>query len=157
PEPGLASALPHFDAKERSRLATRAAGGKAMAAFAPYVPTMIGGAADLAESTKTVLPHGGSFTREAAGANVHSGGREHAMGAAVNGLALHGGILKPFGSTFLMFADYMRPAIRLSALMGLPVVWVFTHDSVALGEDGPTHQPIEHFAALRAIPGLTVI
>jgi transketolase len=79
------------------------------------------------------------------------------MGAAVNGLALHGGIAKPFGSTFLVFADYMRPAIRLSALMGLPVVWVFTHDSVAVGEDGPTHQPIEHFAALRAIPGLTVL
>jgi transketolase len=79
------------------------------------------------------------------------------MGAAVNGLALHGGIVKPFGSTFLVFSDYMRPAIRLSALMGLPVVWVFTHDSVAVGEDGPTHQPVEHYAALRAIPGLTVI
>jgi transketolase len=154
---GLAAALPAFDPAERPRLATRAAGGKAMAALAPFVPTMVGGAADLAESTKTVLPAGGSFTRDAAGANVHWGVREHAMGAAVNGLALHGGIVKPFGSTFLMFADYMRPAIRLSALMRLPVVWVFTHDSVGLGEDGPTHQPVEHFAALRAIPGLTVI
>jgi transketolase len=117
----------------------------------------VGGSADLVESTKTWLPDGGSFSRAAAGANVHFGVREHAMGAAVNGLALHGGIVKPFGSTFLVFADYMRPAIRLSALMGLPVVWVFTHDSVAVGEDGPTHQPIEHFAALRAIPGLTVL
>jgi transketolase len=83
--------------------------------------------------------------------------REHAMGAVVNGMALHGGIVKPYGSTFLIFSDYMRPAIRLSALMRLPVVWVFTHDSVGLGEDGPTHQPVEHYAALRAIPGLTVI
>jgi transketolase len=155
--PALGRALPVFNPGDRPRLATRAAGGKAMAAIASYVPTMVGGAADLAESTKTVLPDGGSFSRAAAGANVHWGVREHAMGAAVNGLALHGGIVKPFGSTFLMFADYMRPAIRLSAVMGLPVVWVFTHDSVALGEDGPTHQPIEHFAALRAIPGLTVI
>jgi transketolase len=118
---------------------------------------MIGGSADLVESTKSELPHGGSFTRRASGSNVHWGVREHAMGAAINGLALHGGIVKPFGSTFLVFSDYMRPAIRLSALMRLPVIWVFTHDSVAVGEDGPTHQPVEHFAALRAIPGLTVI
>src|SRR5690606_20296575 len=85
------------------------------------------------------------------------GVREHSMGAIVNGLALHGGIVKPFGSTFLIFSDYMRPAVRLSALMRLPVVWVFTHDSVALGEDGPTHQPIEQCMSLRAIPGLWVI
>jgi len=117
----------------------------------------MGGSADLVESTKTALPGGGAFGRDAAGANVHWGVREHAMGAAVNGLALHGGIVRPFGSTFLVFSDYMRPAVRLSALIGLPVMWVFTHDSVAVGEDGPTHQPVEHYAALRAIPGLTVI
>src|SRR6516165_6049609 len=157
PAPGLADAIPAFDPAQRSKLATRAAGAQVMAAAAPYLPTMIGGSADLAESTKTTVPGGGSFSRTAAGANIHWGVREHAMGAAVNGLALHGGIVKPYGSTFLVFSDYMRPALRLSALMRLPVVWVFTHDSVALGEDGPTHQPIEHLAALRAIPGLTVI
>jgi transketolase len=157
PEPGISSAIPRFSPAEHAKLATRAAGGKVMAALEPYVPTMVGGSADLVESTKTVLPAGGSFSRTNAGANIHWGVREHAMGAAVNGLALHGGIVKPCGSTFLTFSDYMRPAIRLSALMRLPVVWVFTHDSVALGEDGPTHQPVEHFAALRAIPGLTVI
>ena len=157
PEPGLADAIPAFDPAERPNQATRAAGGKVMAAFASHLPTMVGGSADLAESTKTELPGKGSFTRTSAGSNVHWGVREHAMGAAVNGLALHGGIVKPYGSTFLVFSDYMRPAVRLSALMGLPVVWVFTHDSVAVGEDGPTHQPVEHHAALRAIPGLTVI
>jgi len=156
-EPGLATAIPAFDPAKTARLATRAAGAEVMAAAAPYLPTMIGGSADLVESTKTTLPERGSFNRRRAGANVHWGVREHAMGAAVNGLALHGGIVKPYGSTFLVFSDYMRPAIRLSALMGLPVVWVFTHDSVAVGEDGPTHQPVEHYAALRAIPGLTVI
>jgi transketolase len=128
-----------------------------MAALAPYLPTTVGGSADLAESTKTELPGRTSFSRSRSGSNVHWGVREHAMGAAVNGLALHGGIVKPYGATFLVFSDYMRPAVRLSALMHLPVVWVFTHDSVALGEDGPTHQPVEHYAALRAIPGLTVI
>jgi transketolase len=152
---GLAGALPHFDAE--GDMATRAASGRAMAAFADLVPTMIGGSADLVESTKTEFPEQASFGRERAGRNVHWGVREHAMGAAVNGLALHGGIVRPYGSTFLMFADYMRPAIRLSALMELPVAWVFTHDSVGLGEDGPTHQPIEHLAALRAIPGLTIV
>jgi transketolase len=156
-EPGLAQAIPAFDPVDVSTLATRAAGARVLAAAVPYIPTAMGGSADLAESTKTTLPGRGSFSRTAAGANVHWGIREHAMGAAVNGLALHGGVVKPFGSTFLVFSDYMRPAIRLSALMGLPVVWVFTHDSVAVGEDGPTHQPVEHYAALRAIPGLTVI
>jgi transketolase len=154
PADGLADALPSFDT---SALATRAAGGEAMQAFAPYVPTMLGGSADLAESTKTVFTGEPSFNRERAGRNVHFGVREHAMGAIVNGMALHGGIVRPYGSTFLVFSDYMRPAIRLSALMRLPVVWVFTHDSIGLGEDGPTHQPVEHYAALRAIPGLTVI
>jgi transketolase len=126
-----------------------------MQAFAPYVPTMLGGAADLAESTE--FKGEPSLGRGRAGRNVHFGVREHAMGAVVNGMALHGGIVKPYGSTFLIFSDYMRPAIRLSALMRLPVVWVFSHDSVGRGEDGPTHQPVEHYAALRAIPGLTVI
>jgi transketolase len=157
PELGLSHALPAFEPNVSAKLSTRAAGGKTMAAFASFVPTMMGGSADLAESTKAELPAGGSFSRDAAGANVHWGVREHAMGAAINGMALHGGIVRPFGATFLVFSDYMRPAIRLSALMQLPVVWVFTHDSVAVGEDGPTHQPVEHCAALRAIPGLTVI
>ena len=118
---------------------------------------MIGGAADLVESTKTLFDGGGEFSRVHAGRNVPFGIREHAMGAIVNGAAAHGGIVKPYGSTFLMFSDYMRGAVRLSALMGLPVVWVWTHDSVGLGEDGPTHQPVEHYAALRAIPRLWVI
>ncbi len=157
PADGLAKALPAFDPAEAGKLATRAAGAKVMQALAPYVPTMLGGAADLAESTKTAFKGEPSFSRERAGRNVHFGVREHAMGAIVNGMALHGGIVKPYGSTFLIFSDYMRPAIRLSALMRLPVVWVFSHDSIALGEDGPTHQPVEHYAALRAIPGLTVI
>ena len=128
-----------------------------MSAFRRYAPTMIGGAADLVESTKTVFEGGGDFSKVHAGRNVPFGIREHAMGAIVNGLALHGGIVKPYGSTFLIFSDYMRPAVRLSALMRLPVVWVWTHDSVGLGEDGPTHQPVEHFMALRAIPHLWVI
>jgi transketolase len=128
-----------------------------MDAFAPFTPTMVGGSADLAGSVNTKFATERSYSRVQAGRNVHFGVREHAMGGAVNGLALHGGIVRPYGSTFLQFADYMRPAIRLSALMGLNVAWVFSHDSVGLGEDGPTHQPIEHLAALRAIPGLTVI
>ena len=157
PAEGLSEALPSFDPAEADSLATRAAGSAVMQAFAPYVPTMLGGAADLAESTKTEFKGEPGFSRERPGRNVHFGVREHAMGAVVNGMALHGGIVKPYGSTFLIFSDYMRPAIRLSALMRLPVVWVFSHDSVWLGEDGPTHQPVEHYAALRAIPGLTVL
>ena len=157
PAEGLARALPSFDRREKDALATRAAGNATMQAFAPYLPTMIGGSADLAESTKTEFEGADRFSRERAGRNVPFGVREHAMGAVVNGMALHGGIVKPYGSTFLVFSDYMRPSIRLSALMRLPVVWVFTHDSIGLGEDGPTHQPVEHSAALRAIPGLTVI
>jgi transketolase len=156
PSEGLSEALPSFDPAEAASVATRAAGSAVMQAFAPYVPTMLGGAADLAESTKTEFK-GEGFSRERPGRNVHFGVREHAMGAVVNGMALHGGIVKPYGSTFLIFSDYMRPAIRLSALMRLPVVWVFSHDSVGLGGDGPTHQPVEHYAALRAIPGLTVL
>jgi transketolase len=118
---------------------------------------MVGGAADLSESTKTEFPESERFTAEKAGRNVFFGVREHGMGGAVNGMAAHGGIVRPYGSTFLQFADYMRGAIRLSALTGLPVAWIYTHDSVGLGEDGPTHQPVEHLAALRAIPGLVVL
>jgi len=152
---GWREALPSFPAGKP--LATRAAGQQAMAAFGPYAPTMVGGAADLVESTKTLFEGAGQFSRVHSGRNVPFGIREHAMGAIVNGLAAHGGVVKPYGSTFLIFSDYMRGAVRLSALMGLPVVWVWTHDSVALGEDGPTHQPVEHYAALRAIPNLWVV
>jgi transketolase len=152
---GWREALPTFEAG--TAIATRSAGQKSMAAFSQYAPTTIGGAADLVESTKTVFEGAGEFSRPHAGRNVPFGIREHAMGAIVNGAAAHGGIVKPYGSTFLMFSDYMRGSVRLSALMGLPVVWVWTHDSVGLGEDGPTHQPVEHYAALRAIPELWVI
>jgi transketolase len=113
---------------------------------------MIGGAADLVESTKTEFKSGGVFSATHAGRNIAFGIREHAMGAIVNGISLHNGMLKPYGSTFLIFSDYMRPSVRLSALSKLQVVWAWTHDSVGLGEDGPTHQPVEHYAALRAIP-----
>jgi transketolase len=158
PLPGVAEALRDID-WGKDKLATRAAGQKAMAAFADYVPTMVGGAADLSESTKTEFPGGDDqrYTRDHAHRNLFFGVREHGMGASVNGMCAHGGIVRPYGSTFLQFADYMRGAVRLSALTALPVAWVYTHDSVGLGEDGPTHQPIEHLAALRAIPGLTVI
>jgi transketolase len=155
PLPGLADALPKE--WEKDKLATRVAGQKVMAAFEHQVPTMVGGAADLSESTKTEFPDSERFTAERAGRNIFFGVREHGMGGAVNGMAAHGGLVRPYGSTFLQFADYMRGAIRLSALTGLPSAWVFTHDSVGLGEDGPTHQPVEHFAALRAIPGLVVL
>jgi transketolase len=155
PLPGLRDALPSFDEK----IATRSAGGKAMAAFADFAPTMLGGAADLSESTKTEFPggHHARFGNEPGGRNIFFCVREHGMGGTVNGIAAHGGIVRPYGSTFLQFADYMRGSIRLSALTGLGVAWVFTHDSVGLGEDGPTHQPVEHLAALRAIPGLVVL
>jgi transketolase len=152
---GWRDALPRFEAGEA--LATRSAGQKVMAAFAAFAPTMMGGAADLVESTKTVFEGAGQFSHVHSGRNVPFGIREHAMGAIVNGAAAHGGIVKPYGSTFLIFSDYMRGAVRLSALMGLPVLWVWTHDSVGVGEDGPTHQPIEHYASLRAIPNLWVI
>jgi transketolase len=135
-------------------MATRDAGKKIMQAFKDAVPTMIGGAADLVESTKTEFEGGGLFSDRWVGRNIAFGIREHAMGSIVNGIAAHGGCIHPYGSTFLIFSDYMRPAVRLSALMGLPSVWVWTHDSVGLGEDGPTHQPVETYAALRAIPNL---
>jgi transketolase len=152
---GWREALPSFAAGEQ--IATRSAGQKIMAAFNSYAPTTAGGAADLVESTKTVFDGAGEFSRVHVGRNIPFGIREHAMGAIVNGLSAHGGMVKPYGSTFLIFSDYMRGSVRLSALMELPVVWVWTHDSVAVGEDGPTHQPVEHYAALRAIPHLWVM
>jgi len=158
PMPGLDEALSNID-WGKPKLATRNAGQKVMAAFADAVPTMIGGAADLSESTKTEFPGGDKqrYTRAKAGRNVFFGVREHGMGGIVNGMAAHGGLVRPYGSTFLQFADYMRGSVRLSALTGLEVAWVYTHDSVALGEDGPTHQPVEHVMALRAIPQLVVM
>ena len=148
--PAGSTRCPTFAAGED--VATRDAGAKVMDAIKHFTPTMIGGAADLVESTKTEFKGGGVFSATHAGRNIAFGIREHAMGSIVNGIALHGGMVKPYGSTFLIFSDYMRPAVRLSALSRLSSLWVWTHDSVGLGEDGPTHQPVEHFAALRAIP-----
>ena len=152
PREGWREALPVFPAGED--VATRDAGKKVMQALKPFTPTMIGGAADLVESTKTEFEGAGVFARSHVGRNIPFGIREHAMGAIVNGIALEPAMLSPYGSTFLIFSDYMRPSVRLSALMGLPSVWVWTHDSVAVGEDGPTHQPVEHLMSLRAIPNL---
>jgi transketolase len=157
PDPGYEEALPVFDPTETPKLATRKAGARVMNALGKYVPTMVGGAADLVNSTGTAFGGGGLFSATHTGRNIAFGVREHGMGSAVNGICLHGGMVRPYGSTFLVFSDYMRPAIRLSALMNIPVAWVFTHDSVGLGEDGPTHQPVEHYMALRAIPNLTVV
>src|SRR5215210_5415534 len=157
PEPGYEEALPRWDPADTQKLATRKAGAAVMEAFKSYVPTMVGGAADLVQSTSTAFKGGGLFAATHPGRNIAFGVREHGMGSAVNGIYLHGGMVRPYGSTFLIFSDYMRPAIRLSALMNIPVGWIFTHDSVGLGEDGPTHQPVEHYMALRAIPNLTVI
>ncbi len=138
-------------------VATRAASGQVLNAIARNLPTLMGGSADLAPSNKTYLDFSTEFQKDAwDGRNIRFGVREHATGAVMNGIFLHSGI-RPYGGTFLVFADYMRPAIRLAALMGLPIIYVFTHDSVAVGEDGPTHQPVEHLASLRAIPGLTVV
>ena len=168
---GWEESIPDFPADAKG-LATRVASGKVLNAIAPKLPTLIGGSADLNPSTHTVLQKLGDFESPErtfadsqgsagggfsyAGRNLHFGVREHGMGAACNGMAAHGGII-PFGSTFLIFSDYMRPSIRLAALMELGVIYVFTHDSIGLGEDGPTHQPIEQLAALRAIPRLVVI
>jgi transketolase len=157
PDRGYEEALPVFDPAETPKLATRKAGARVMNALGKYVPTMVGGAADLVNSTGTAFGGGGLFSATHTGRNIAFGVREHGMGSAVNGICLHGGMVRPYGSTFLVFSDYMRPAIRLSALMNISVAWVFTHDSVGLGEDGPTHQPVEHFMALRAIPNLTVV
>ncbi|MGB6421844.1 MAG: transketolase [Anaerolineales bacterium] len=150
------SALPVFSSDEKG-LATRAASGKVINALAKSIPELIGGSADLAPSNKTWIDGSPSFQPDSyQGRNFNFGVREHAMGAVVNGMAVHGGVI-PYGGTFLVFSDYMRPAIRLSALSGYPSIWVFTHDSIGLGEDGPTHQPIEQLTALRTIPKLVVI
>jgi transketolase len=156
------TALPHFEGGKE--IATRKASGEVINKLAGKFPEMLGGSADLAESNNTNIEGGGAFLPASSkmpganpsGRNIFFGIREHAMGAIINGMALHGG-LKPFAGTFLVFSDYMRGAVRLSALMQLPVTFIWTHDSIGLGEDGPTHQPIEHLASLRAIPGLDVI
>ena len=138
-------------------MASRAASGKVLDALAPVLPELMGGSADLTPSVKTKAKGMEDFQAASPAARyVHYGIREHAMAAAMNGIALHGGI-RPYGGTFLIFSDYMKPAVRLGALMGAPAIHVFTHDSIGLGEDGPTHQPIEQLAGLRAIPGLNVI
>ncbi|MCC6261093.1 MAG: transketolase [Anaerolineales bacterium] len=150
------AALPTFPADPKG-MATRAASGKTINALAPKLPELIGGSADLAPSNNTKIDGSPDFQKESyAGRNFHFGVREHAMGAIVNGMAIFGGVI-PYGATFLVFTDYMRPAIRLAALSHYPSIFIFTHDSVGLGEDGPTHQPIEHLASLRAIPNLVLI
>ena len=148
--------LPSFPADPKG-VATRVTSGAVLTAVAPALPNLIGGSADLAPSNKTFVKgeevfQGGQY----AGRNFHFGVREHGMGSILNGMALHGGLI-PYGGTFLIFSDYMRPPIRLASMMGLKVIYIFTHDSIGLGEDGPTHQPIEQLAALRAIPNLTVL
>jgi transketolase len=162
---GWADALPTFDADEKG-IATRKASGEVLTAIAPVLPELWGGSADLAGSNNTTPKGEPSFippdhaTKEFDGdwygRVLHFGIREHAMGAILNGIALHSGT-RPYGGTFLVFSDYMRPPVRLASIMGLPVTYVWTHDSIGLGEDGPTHQPIEHLSALRAIPGLDIV
>jgi transketolase len=137
-------------------LATRQASAVALQAFSDKLATLAGGSADLAGSTGTNVKGLALFGPEEVGRNFAWGIREHAMASAMNGMALHGGI-RPYGATFLVFADYMKPALRLAALMKLPTIYIFTHDSIGVGEDGPTHQPIEHLAMLRSIPNMTVI
>src|SRR5205085_5123336 len=152
---GWESHLPTFaDAKP---MATRQASGEVINAIAPHMPMLIGGSADLGPSTNTDIKDGGSFQAGSYdGRTLHFGVREHGMGAALTGISLNGG-LTPYGATFMCFSDYMKPAIRLASLSEVQVVYVFTHDSIGLGEDGPTHQPIEQLAGLRAIPHLFVI
>ncbi|MDQ1606491.1 MAG: transketolase [Microbacteriaceae bacterium] len=161
---GVEAALPVFEAGKE--VSTRAASGKVLNALGPVIPELWGGSADLAESNNTTIEGATSFvpaersthewTGDPYGRVLHFGIREHAMGAILNGIVLHGNT-RPFGGTFLIFSDYMRPAVRLAALMKAPSIFVWTHDSVALGEDGPTHQPVEQLAALRAIPGLDIV
>ena len=153
---GWEKTLPAFT-NENGNVASRAASGSVINAIGPAIPELIGGSADLTGSNLTNVKNAGIFSAtQRSGRNFHFGIREHAMGAVMNGMALHGGII-PYGGTFLVFADYMRPAIRLAALMRQQVIYVFTHDSIGLGEDGPTHQPIEHLGALRCIPNLLVL
>jgi transketolase len=148
--------VPTFEADEKG-MATRVASGEAINALAAVIPELVGGSADLTPSNNTTIKSSSAFTPEnPLGKYLHFGVREHGMGGIVNGIAYHKGLI-PFGATFMVFTDYMRPSIRLSALSHLHSIWVMTHDSVGLGEDGPTHQPVEHLAALRGIPGLTVI
>jgi transketolase len=152
---GWDQALPTFHVGEK--IATRTASGAVLNAIAEGLPELVGGSADLAPSTDTYLKgYGDMSCEEFGGRNFHFGVREHAMGSVLNGMALHGGF-RVYGGTFLVFSDYMRPPIRMAALMGLPVVFVYTHDSIGVGEDGPTHQPVEHLASLRAIPNLVVL
>ncbi|MEX2362860.1 MAG: transketolase, partial [Balneolaceae bacterium] len=152
----LENALPVFEESEKG-LATRAASGKVINAIKDVLPNLFGGSADLGGSTKTDIEgHGSYIVDKPTGRTIHYGVREHGMAAAVNGMALHTGLI-PFGATFFVFTDYMRPAIRLAALMKVPSIFVLTHDSIGLGEDGPTHQPVEHLASLRAMSGLTII
>ena len=154
--PRWSDALPRFPV-DSPPLATREASEKVLNALAPVLPELMGGSADLAPSTKTLIRDAGSFLEaEPVGRNLHFGVRENAMAAAVNGMALHGGTL-PYGATFLVFSDYARPSLRLAALMQAHSLFIFTHDSIWVGEDGPTHQPIEHLSSLRAMPGMTVI
>jgi transketolase len=154
---GWAEGIPTFS-PETGAMATRSASHKVLNAIAAKVPELAGGSADLAPSTETIIKDGGEFLPDAepGGRNVHFGVREHGMGTILNGIARHGGVI-PYGATFLIFSDYMRPSIRLAALMGCRVVYAFTHDSIGLGEDGPTHQPVEHLASLRAMPNLHVV
>ena len=147
--------LPTFEAGKS--VATRASSGQVLNAIAPHVPFLLGGSADLTGSNKTDLKGEAGLTKDDfSGRYIYFGVREHAMGGILNGMALHGGV-RPYGGTFLVFSDYMRGSVRLAALMGVPVIYVFTHDSIGLGTDGPTHQPIEHVMSLRAIPNMTVI
>lgn len=153
---GWDSKIPVFK-HEDGPMATRKASGLVLNALAEMLPEMLGGSADLAPSNNTIIKDAPDFQKESYdGRNIRFGVREHAMGAIVNGLGIHGGLI-PFCGTFLVFSDYMRPAVRLAALMGVPAIYVFTHDSLAVGEDGPTHQPVEHTAVLRAIPNLLVL
>jgi transketolase len=153
---GWESALPAFPADAKG-MATRAASGKTINALAPKIPELIGGSADLAPSNNTKIDGSPAFQKDSfAGRNFHFGVREHAMGSILNGMAVFGGVI-PYGGTFLAFLDYMRPAIRLAALSHYPSIFIFTHDSVGLGEDGPTHQPVEHMMTLRLIPNLVTI
>jgi transketolase len=153
---GWDAAIPSYKVGE-DKLATRASSGEVLNALAKYTPQLLGGSADLASSNKTLLKGKENFSSENyRGRNIWFGVREFAMGAAVNGMALHGGV-KVFGATFFVFSDYLRPAIRLAALMKVPVTYVFTHDSIAVGEDGPTHEPVEQLASLRSMPGLSTI
>ena len=153
---GWEESLPSFD-PEAGKMATRGASGAVLNAIAPAITSLVGGSADLAPSNKTMIAGSGDMRPEGGqGRNIHFGVREHGMGAVINGMGLHGGVI-PYAGTFFVFSDFCRPALRLAALMQIHNIWVFTHDSVAVGEDGPTHQPIEHLMSLRLMPGLTVI